>query len=240
LRPDGGVLPGREIWQDSFGDGFPDRARLDTAQDRENFVRWFTFLGEAQYYRQSAPAREEIQDCSALIRYAYRNALVAHTPAWRRAASLPYEPGFGDVRKFVYPYGALGRGLFRTRAGPFDPCDLDRGGFAEFADSAALRRYNAFPISRDIRAARAGDLLFFFQPGQREPCHAMLFVGSSYFQPQGSDWIVYHTGDPALRGRRGEIRTVRASLLLRHPNPAWRPFLENPRFLGVYRWNLLR
>ena len=34
----------------------------------------------------------------------------------------------------------------------------------------------------------------------------MLFVGKSYFQPHGSDWIVYHTGD--MDGHRGEVREV--------------------------------
>jgi hypothetical protein len=52
------------------------------------------------------------------------------------------------------------------------------------------------------------------------------------------DWIVYHTGD--LDGRQGEIRHVPASLLMQHPDPRWRPLAANPRFLGVYRFNLLR
>ncbi|HUU12400.1 MAG TPA: DUF1175 family protein, partial [Terriglobia bacterium] len=75
--------PNQAAWQDSFGDGFPDAARLDGPRDRESFVRWATFLAEALYYRPSPRALEEVQDCAALIRYAYRNALMAHHSTWR-------------------------------------------------------------------------------------------------------------------------------------------------------------
>jgi uncharacterized protein YfaT (DUF1175 family) len=228
-----GMNSRRWSWHDSLGDGFPDSVRLDSAQDRENFLRWFTFLAEGQYYAPSAKA--EIQDCAALIRFAYRNSLLAHTSGWRADVHLPYDAGFGDIAQYNYPYGPLGRALFRTRpvAAGVKPSD-----FAEFADSATLLRYNTFPVSRDLRAARPGDLLFFRQPVEREPFHTMLFVGKSYFQPRNSDWIVYHTGD--VDGHRGEIREVQAVTLLEHPDPHWRPATSNPNFLGVYRLEILR
>ena len=105
-------------WHDSRGDGFPDSARLDTAQDRENFTRWFTFLAETQYYAASPRTQAEIQDCAALVRYAFRNSLVAHSPAWREDAALPYDPGFGDVAKYHYPNGPLGQGAVPRSARP--------------------------------------------------------------------------------------------------------------------------
>ena len=225
-------------WRDRWGDGFPEAARLDRFEDRENFVRWLAFLAESQFYGQGAPAREEIQDCAALIRFAFRNALVAHSPGWRRTVALPREPGFGDIVKFTYPNWPLGRGLFRTRPGPFSPADLKHDVFAEFADAETLLRYNTFRVSSNTRAARPGDLFFFHQSTQRQPYHAMLFVGHSYFQPQGSDWIVYHTGE--MNGGQGEIREVQVSLLERHPDPHWRPLETNAHFLGVYRFALLR
>jgi uncharacterized protein YfaT (DUF1175 family) len=232
--PASGLRSGR----DSFGDGFPDSARLDRAADRENFVRWLTFLAEAAYYQPTAASQDEIQDCAALIRYAYRNALVEHTPAWRREIGLPADPGFGDVTKFSYPDWPLGRNLFRTRRGPLARGDDERGTFAEFADAATLLEFNTFPVSRQLAAARPGDLIFFRQPEQEQPFHAMLFVGHSHFQPQGDDWIVYHTGE--IDGRRGEVRDLRAATLLNHPDARWRPLAANPRFLGVYRFDLLR
>ena len=227
-----------QTWHDSLGTGFPDGARLDRLQDRENFVRWLTFLAESLYYHPSPDALAEVSDCAALIRYAYRNALVAHTAAWRRALGLPYDPGFGDLTKFTYPEWPLRRGLFRTQPGPAAPGDLERGAFAEFADAAALLRFNTFLVSRDTRAARPGDLLFFYQPTQHQPYHSMLFIGPSHYQPRGADWIVYHTGD--LNGQRGEIRHLPAGILMQHPEPHWRPLMINPQFLGVYRFELLR
>lgn len=225
-------------WQDSRGDGFPDGARLDNARDRGNFTHWFTFLAETQYYSRSPHAKQEVQDCAALIRYAYRNSLMAHSPAWGEDADLPYDPGFGDVAKYNYPYGPLGRALFRSKPGPLASDDFTEGAFGEFADSATLLRYNTYLISRDIRAAAPGDLLFFHQPVEREPFHTMLFVGKSYYQPFGTDWIVYHTGD--MNGHRGVVREVQATTLLEHPDWHWRPLKSNPNFLGVYRLEILR
>jgi len=255
--PGGGPPPGNA--RNSLGDGFPDSARLDTVQDRANFVHWFTFLAETQYYAPTARSRAEILDCAALIRFAYRNSLVAHSPAWRKEAGLPFDPGFGDVAKYHYPFGPQGWGLFRAAysCGPEPqsladfPCppsvrrsvppagqNSAHDGFVEFADSATILRYNTYRVSRDVRAAQPGDLLFFHQPVQREPFHTMMFVGKSFYQPRGTDWIVYHTGD--MNGRQGEIREVQVGILLAHPDLRWRPLASNPNFLGVFRLRILQ
>ncbi len=234
------------IWRDSLRDGFPDGARLDRPGDRTTFVRWLTFLAESQFYQQGgsrpSPAASEIRDCAALIRFAFRNALVAHNDSWRQSVSPELsqtrEPDFGDLHKPTYPSWILGAALFRTRPGPFVPADLDDGAFAQFADAATLLHYNTFLVSRDIHAAQSGDLLFYYQPGQGGAYHSMLFVGRSWFQTAGSDWVVYHTGD--LDGRAGEVRETEVKLLMQHPDPRWRPLAANPRFLGVYRFELLR
>lgn len=222
----------------SSGDGFPDSARLASAQDRENFTRWFTFLAETLYYAPTSRTQAEVQDCAALVRYAFQNSLVAHSPAWRHEAGLPYDPGFGDIVNYHYPNGPLGAALFRTGPGSAAAGVPEPGAFQEFADSATLLRYNTYRISRDVRAAQPGDLLFFHQPVQREPFHTMLFVGRSYYQPQGANWVVYHTGD--VNGHRGEIREVQVETLVEHPDLHWRPLLSNPNFLGVYRLEILR
>ena len=62
---------------DTAGDGTPDFLRLHDPADRAAFRRWFTLLAEAQYYRgHNSPT--EIDDCAALLRYAYREALRQH------------------------------------------------------------------------------------------------------------------------------------------------------------------
>ncbi len=232
---------------DSLHDGFPDAARIVRPEDRATFIHWLTFLAEAQYYAPSPEASGEIHDCAGLVRFAFRNALMMHDAAWRHrvlagrsaaAVQVESEADFGDLSEFTYPNWALGSNLFRTRAGPLAPGDLTDGAFAQFADVATLLHYNTFLISRDVRAARPGDLLFYYQPGQNEAYHSMLFVGRSYFQPQGTDWVVYHTGD--INGESGQLREVEVQMLMQIPDPRWRPLASNPRFLGVYRFELLR
>jgi uncharacterized protein len=253
------AAPGRGAWsggasssavanvRDSLGDGFPDAARILRPEDRVAFVRWLTYLAESQYYAPSGEASSEIRDCAGLIRFAFRNALMAHNSAWRRsilparpdpAENFRGEPDFGNLREFTYPNWVLGPDLFRTRAGPLAPGDLTDGAFSQFADVGALLHYNTFFISRDVHAARPGDLLFYYQPGQSEAYHSMLFVGRSYFQPQRADWLVYHTGN--IDGGLGQVRELEVSSLMQLPDPRWHPLAANPRFLGVYRFELLR
>jgi uncharacterized protein len=43
-----------------------------------------------------------------------------------------------------------------------------------------------------------------------------------------------------LNGRPGEVRELEVRVLMQHPDPRWRPRAANSRFLGVYRFELLR
>ena len=43
-----------------------------------------------------------------------------------------------------------------------------------------------------------------------------------------------------FHGGPGEMRRPSVTELLHHPAPQWRPYIGNPNFLGVYRWNILR
>ena len=218
-------------WADSYGDGTPDFLRLDDGADQLAFRSWFTYLAESAYFSSHPPA--EVNDCAALIRYSYREALRAHDAAWAANLRLVHVPPVPAIAKYSYPHTLAGAGLFRVRAG-----SADRDAFAQFADAEALREFNTHFVSRDIRRARPGDLLFYRQPDQRMPYHAMIYVGTSQITGGTESWIVYHTGPD--HGSAGEIRRVSVAELLRHPDPRWRPLRENPAFLGVYRWNILR
>ncbi|MGE3273934.1 MAG: DUF1175 family protein [Vicinamibacterales bacterium] len=202
------------------------QVRLADESDRAAFRAWFVLLADAQFERP-AP---EITDCAGLIRFAFREALRAHTPAWTRRVQLPpNHPRFPDVRSA--PEADDGHWpLFRV-AGPPDTA------YGEFADAQTLIRLNTRPRGRRLDALAPGDLLYFHQPGQSEPDHLMVFVGRSSFDPGPDDWVVYHTG-PAEDGP-GEIRKVRLADLLRHPAPRWRPQASNPHFVGVFRLALL-
>ncbi len=197
------------------------QVRLADESDRAAFRAWFVLLADAQFERQT----DDVKDCAALVRHAVREALRAHTPEWVRHSGLPFAPQFADV-KSAPRAGANGIPLFRISAEPSPK-------FAEFADAKTLIHLNARSLGRDARALRPGDLLYFRQPGQREPDHLMVFVGRSPFESEDDDWVVYHTGP--LDGGPGEVRKVRLATLMQHPAPRWRPIISNPSFVGVFR-----
>lgn len=222
---------------DDLGDGTPDFLRLHDPADRAAFRRWFTLLAESLYYRgEKLPA--EIDDCAALLRYSYREALRAHDAAWAHAAALPVPASAAEIQQYRYPYTPLAAALFRVRGGGFVAGDLGGGAFAQFADVKTIWRYNTFFVGRDFSRARPGDLLFFRQDGQTMPFHAMIFLGRSQIEPGPERFVVYHTG-PAGKSA-GEIRRWSVAELINYPEARWRPIASNPAFLGVYRWNILR
>jgi len=219
---------------DSAADGTPDFARLTSRSDRRAFTGWFTFLAELQFFR---PPTDEVQDCAALVRFAFREALRKHTGQWAAELQLPDVPPLGSIAKYSYPFTPLGAALFRIRDGPFAADDLRNGSFAEFADAKTLLRHNTFLVTRDIAGAAPGDLLFFHQPGQRFPYHVMIFLGPSRVQSGTGPFVVYHTGPDSHSP--GEVRRPSVEELFAHPNPQWRPHEGNQHFLGVFRWNIL-
>lgn len=197
------------------------QVRLADESDRAAFRSWFVLLADVQFER----AAPEVNDCAALVRFAFREALRPHTPEWARLVALPFAPQFPDVRSA--PRAAEpGWPLFRVTSG-------SPARYAEFADAKTLVALNTVPVGRDAARARPGDLLYFRQPGQSQPDHLMVVVGRSYFEDTGTDWVVYHTG-PSDEGP-GEVRKVRLDTLARHPAARWRPVSSNPQFVGVFR-----
>jgi len=220
-------------WTDRFGDGTPDFLRLSDPADQAAFRRWFTTIAEFQAVRPRAEVPAEIVDCARLLRYCYREALKRHDENWFMASGIEDAAPPGEIRAWSYPQTPLGAGLFRVRPGAFEAQDVSDGGFAQFADAKTLVERNAYLVSRDVRQALPGDLLFYRQFGQSSPWHSMIVarVGAGAA-------VVYDTGTD--HGRSGELRRVALPELLDHPQPQWRPLAGNPNFLGVYRWNILR
>lgn len=223
-------------FRDSFGDGTPDFLRLDSVTDRQAFRHWFTAIAEHEAVAGSALPKG-INDCAALLRYSYREALRSHDAAWAKDMNFDEVPAAADVAKYQYPYTPVGPRLFRIEQGTFAPADLNDGTFGEFADVKTLVLANAHLVGRDVRKALPGDLIFFRQFEQRSPFHSMIFVGRSNYGP-GDDWVVYHTGPDG--SWPGEMRRVQLASLVNHPDARWRPLPGNRNFLGVYRWNILR
>ena len=225
-------------YSDTDGDGIPDVLRLTRPLDRRAFVEWFTLLAESVYVLPENRRPPEVSDCAALLRFAFREALRRHTGEWAAGLDLPVVGASSEITRYHYPFTPLGANLFRVRAGSFQPADLSSGAFAQFADAETLMRYNTYPVTRDIRLAEPGDLLFYRQLEQHMPFHAMVYLGQSRFDPGPATYVVYHTGP--LDGGPGEIRRPSVDELLQHPSPRWRPNAGNPNFLGVFRWKILR
>jgi hypothetical protein len=232
--PHRGTTPSSALsWTDSYGDGTPDFLRLSAPDDRESFRRWFTTIADFQALRPPASLPAEIVDCASLLRFSYRETLRRHDGAWFQTTGMEVMAPPGEIHAWQYPATPLGLGLFRVAPGPFTTADVSNGAFAQFADARTLVERNTFHVSRDVRAAEPGDLLFFRQFGQSSPWHSMIVV-----RINGQPAVVYHTGPD--HGQPGEMRRVLLKELLNHPQPQWRPTPANPNFLGVYRWNILR
>jgi uncharacterized protein YfaT (DUF1175 family) len=217
---------------DSFGDGTPDALRLHSAADRLAFREWISALADTAASLPPDRLPGEIDDCAALLRWAYRGCLHAHDAAWQSEQPFDSLPPIPSVQQYAYPFTPLGANLFRVTSGRYLADDARNGAFAQFADAKTLMQRNTFFISRDLRTAKTGDLLFFRQLEQNSPFHSMILTGS------GHNWAVYHTGP--IGRERGEVRRVLLHDLLNHPDRRWRPVPENSNFLGVYRWNILR
>lgn len=224
-------------WTDRFADGTPDFLRLTDPADRAAFRQWFTGIADYQAIRPRGDLPPEITDCASLLRFAYREALKRHDDTWFVSTGIEVAALPGEIRAWRYPETPLGASLFRVRPGSFQAADVTNGAFTQFADARTLVERNAYFVSRDVRQAAPGDLLFYRQFGQSSPWHSMIVtrMGSQAA-------VVYDTGplDHDAHGKAGELRRVALAELLDHPQPQWRPVAANPNFLGVYRWNILR
>jgi len=225
---------------DSDNDGIPDVIELRTYQDRDAFKRWFTAIAETQFYQLSDQWNAEQRDCAGLVRFATREALRKHDRIWFQKMGPNYETVAGDVGEFDLDHNPLGEKIFRTDFGSFDETDLRNGRFSEFADGRTLKNFNTVFVTRDRRAAVAGDLLIYYQPWvQKFPYHVMIFLGPAGISANGvNDWVVYHTGSSPID--KGTVKKVELSVLDHHPDPRWRPVESNKNFLGFYRLKILQ
>ena len=222
-----------EVSTDSFGDGLPDSMHFHSEQDKQAFRAWFVAVTEQAAAEPAEKVPAEIDDCAALLRYAYREALMQHDARWLSAQPQPKRfASLVSIAQYHYPATPLGVQLFRVKPGSFEAADAANGSFAQFADAHTLMGLNTYRVSRDIHSALPGDLLFFRQLEQNSAYHSMIITGAN------SDWVIYHTGP--IGKQKGEIRRVSMQDLLHHPDTRWRPLPENTNFLGVYRWNVLR
>ncbi|WP_425144981.1 DUF1175 family protein [Deinococcus sp.] len=212
---------------DSDHDGYPDALEL-VGSDRASFADWFASVAQSQYYGMNADWKPETRDCSGLLRYAYFNALSAHTPAWYAKFRYLPPPQTPPVRAYHLPAPLVRYSLFRVAAGDYRSGDVEAGRMVGRTTVQYLIQYSAVFVSRDPARARRGDLLIFLRPELRA-YHSMVYLGGGL--------VVYHTGASPAEG--GQVRLVTLATLMRHPDAAFHPTLSNRNFLGVYRWKIL-
>jgi uncharacterized protein YfaT (DUF1175 family) len=142
--------------------------------------------------------------------------------------------GYGGI-SFLLPYFPTPT-LSHTPTLPHSHTSLE---FNVAADAYHLMAYNTVFLGKEDDVAQKGDLLFFLnEHNPNMPYHVMIFVGAEEGVMGGAkDWLVYHTGPD--KNSPGEVRKVQRSLLKQHPDPKWRPVLNNPHFLGYFRWKIL-
>ncbi len=95
-----GAVSEPENAYDSFQDGTPDFLRLDNGADQEAFRNWFTLIAEYQALRPAKEVPAEINDCAALLRFAYRNAVRVHDDAWIRENRLEPPEAIPSIEKY--------------------------------------------------------------------------------------------------------------------------------------------
>ena len=222
----GGAFPGRAVRTHSFClfavvSGVPlsrpsAQVRLADDTDRAAFRSWFVLLADAQFERPAA----EVTDCAALVRFAMREALRAHTPEWARTRRVAVHAAVSRRSIGAARRRRTAAALPRRRAGRAALRRVRRR--ADHRVDSTRGRSGATPAG-----AQPGDLLYFRQPGQRQPDHLMVFVGRSHFEPEGADWVVYHTGPLRTRSRRG-AQGAPGDAARSIPAPRWRPVARQP------------
>ncbi len=223
-------------WTDSDKDGFPDVTELTDPLDRRNFSTWFARIAEAQFYKPSDAWQPTQRDCAGLIRFAYREALKKHDPAWFKAVPLPMPTSIADIKKYNYPAVPLvGEKTFRVNDLPLEPGRIDSI-FTNFVESQYILHYNCVPLSKKWVDCQTGDLAFFFHFDDPDmPYHGMIVLKEESDPAQ--EFLVYHTGPDGQNP--GEVRKIARTTLNQHPDERWHLNEANPYFLGYFRWKII-
>lgn len=219
--------------RDADRDGLPDAAELISREDRAAFTSWFTAIAESQALAFDDAWAPIHRDCAGLVRFAFKEALRAHDRAWLAKRKRLVASDAPDVRGLRYPeLPFLGDRPFRAVPGAFDPRVPIEEAFSAAPSAEILWRLGTVFVSRDLKDAQPGDLLFFTVPSAADSrMHTMIVLGArpgATFEEPGAR-VVYHTGYD------GQVKRVSFTELLAHPDPSWHPEAHNPRFLGVHR-----
>ena len=193
--------------------GFPAVAgtMLDAAQSAA-FRAWFVRIVGEQL-RQGPSPRWTHQDCAGLVRFAVNEALRTHDHGWLKANGLS--------NRYLPPE----LHLTPEQQGLRNRWKQWQGGSGPFVTAIGLIQDNSIFVAKDLNQASPGDLLFF---DQGEDQHLMIWMGG---------YIAYHRGS-ASKTDNG-LRAVSVNQLLNWKDTRWQPKLDNPNFIGLFRFSFL-
>ena len=213
---------------DADSDGYPDVLEL-RGGDRVAFNEWFARIAESQFYGLSSDWAPQERDCSGLLRYAFKNALMPHDATWRAKFKFLPRGKIGQVGAYSWPMPLIRYAAYRITTGRYEPSDLREGRLLAWASAKYLANFSSEFVTKDWRQAQRGDLVFFLRPNLGS-YHSMVYLGKGM--------VVYHNGESAEHG--GEVRLLSLETLSKHPDRAFHVDVRNPNFLGFYRWKILQ
>lgn len=189
-----------------------DEVRLDEQQSQA-FRAWFVRIVGEQLRQEPSP-RWTHRDCAGLVRFAVNEALKPHDQAWLRAngVSIRYLPPELNLTSTQ----AQLRNRWKQLGGK---------PMAAFVTAIGLIQDNSRFVSKDINQASPGDLVFFDHGDQQ---HVMIWMG---------DYIAYHRG--TVTQHDNGLRTLTFHQLLQWKDTRWQPRIDNPNFIGIFRFSFL-
>ncbi len=162
----------------------------------------------------------------------------APSTAWN-----PHERDCAGLVRFAYKQAYAKVRPERVQHGPLF-VDADKNPTA-FANAETLALHNFRALGRDeqaMRAVKTGDLLVYRHDRSDDPSvdGAVWHLMMAIVLPTGDVRVVYHPGqgergEPPPPVKHGTLRSLRDSAPL-----GWRPDVNNPAFLGFFRFMELR
>jgi uncharacterized protein len=182
-------------------------------QQARHLRDWMAVLIHAQLERGPTP-RWTHRDCAGLLRFVVAEALREHTAAWKQAMGLTGQRLPPELNLSSAQTNALRNAWRRV--------DGER---AAFVGALELVQENTRFVAKNLAQAERGDVLF-YDLGDEQ--HLMVWMGP---------YVAYHTG----RTQAGDtgLRAVRVADLMAWKDTRWRPAIDNPNYLGVYRLALM-
>lgn len=179
----------------------------------EAFRLWFMRIITEQF-RQGPSPRWVQRDCAGLIRFAAYEAFKQHDGHWLQANGISSEHLPPEVN--LLPKQQILMNSWEQ---------IGTSERSAYASAITIIQENSRFVSKDMNQVLPGDLLFF---DQGEDQHLMVWMGS---------YIAYHTGRPSER--ETGLRRVTLHEFMNWKDTRWRPIIDNPNFIGIFRLSFL-